>query len=136
MCPKQLGPDKPQLILLTPSCKLDFHLFFSRTATDKLEFTDWSGKACQFKDQSWKFTKGRLQKKCEIWALAEPPLTPPPPPNLGPVIRSIFLLFYSNLHPSKHETALLSTFSPSDILGKQWTKLLNSLKNLDEFLGD
>ena len=44
-----------------------------------------------------------------------------------------FLFFYSNLHPSKHETALWSTFSPSDILGKLWSKLLNSLKNLEEF---
>ena len=46
--------------------------------------------------------------------LAETPLTPPPPANLGLVIRSIFLLFYSNLHPSKHETALWTTFNPFD----------------------
>ena len=56
-----------------------------------------------------------LKKNVKFGRLAEPPLTPPLPPNLGPVIRSIFLLFYSNLHPSKHETALWKSFSPSDV---------------------
>ena len=37
--------------------------------------------------------KGRLQKKGKFGLLAEPPLTPPPPTNLGPVIRSIFYCF-------------------------------------------
>ena len=34
---------------------------------------------------------------------------PPAPKNLGPVIRWFFLLFYSNLYPSKHETFYLKT---------------------------
>ena len=56
--------------------------------------------------------------------------------TLGPVIRSIFLLFYSILHPSKHEKAIWSNFSPSDILGKLRAKLGNSLNNLEEFGGN
>ena len=83
-------------------------------------------------DSTFFLTKGRLKKNVKFGLLAEPPLTPPP--NLGPVIRSIFLLFYSNLHNSKHETALWSTFSPSDIHGRLRTKLSNSLKNLEELL--
>ena len=66
--------------------------------------------------------EGFKKKNVKFGLLAEPPLTPPPPPNLGPNIRSIFLLFYSNLHTSKHETALWSTFSPSDVIGKLRTK--------------
>ena len=40
-------------------------------------------------------------KKVKFGLLAEPPMTPPPSPYLGPVIRLIFLLFYS-----KHEKVL------------------------------
>ena len=49
----------------------------------------------------------------------------------APLSGQFFLLFYSNLQPSKHETALWSTFSPSDILGKRRAKLFNSLKNFE-----
>ena len=56
------------------------------------------------------YLRGGFKKKyAKFGLLAEPPLTPPPSPNLGPIIRLIFLLFYSNLHLSKHETALWST---------------------------
>ena len=73
--------------------------------------------------------KGRLQiKNVKFGLLAGPPRTPPPPPNF-------FLLFYSNLHPSKHETAFWSTFSPSDILVKLRAKLLNSSKNFEGIEG-
>ena len=44
-----------------------------------------------------------FKKKVKFGPFAEPPLSPPPPPDLGPVIRLIFSLFYTNLHPSKHE---------------------------------
>ena len=42
------------------------------------------------------------------------------------------LLFFSNLHPSKNETVLQNTCSPSDIPWKIQTKLSNSSKVLEE----
>ena len=62
-------------------------------------------------------------------------LVRPPPPNLGPVIRSIFLLPVSNLHPSKHETVLKDNCITSDVPGKMQTKLSNSLNVLEELRG-
>ena len=80
--------------------------------------------------------KGRLQKKkVKLGLLAEPHQAPPCPPHLGPVIRSIFLLPVSNLHPSKHETVLKDNCITSDVPGKMQTKSSNSFNVLEELRG-
>ena len=58
----------------------------------------------------------------------------PRPPIWALLSGQFFLLFYLNLHPSKHDIVLWSTFSPSDMIEKLRTKLSNSIKNLEEFL--
>ena len=55
--------------------------------------------------------------------------------TLGPVIRSIFLLPVSNLHPSKHETVLKDNCITSDVPGKMQTKSSNSFNVLEELRG-
>ena len=71
-----------------------YPLTICRVSNDILNNKDIKDK----KDMIDKKDKWRLQKKnVKFGLLAEPPLTPPPPPYLGPVIGSISLLFYSNL---------------------------------------
>ena len=54
------------------------------------------------KEASKKGDKGRLKKKnVKFGLLAEPLLTPSPPPNLGPVIRSIFFIVLFKSTPFK-----------------------------------
>ena len=45
--------------------------------------------------------EGFKKKNVKFGLLAEPPLTPPPPPNLGPVIRSIFFIVLFKSTPFK-----------------------------------
>ena len=102
-----------------------FSFLFIHTVGDRLS-SDNIGQMVVFRlvTVAWCSNREGFKKNMsEIWVFGWTSVDPSPTPQLGPCYQGdFFLSFYSNPYPSKHESALWSTFSPSDILGKLWTK--------------